>query len=153
MSEAWSKHLNAIQLRSLERIGELYLPAHDDLPGFAAIGCLEHVDVVLDEVHPDDRFALGLFLYVLRITPLFLLEKFIGMMDHHDRYPEPLAGVLRLLSLALKGIVMSVYYSGMTGSGMTGSGMTGSGMTGAWNRQANPLDVIEYAIHCEPDAH
>lgn len=138
MSDAWSKHFNGIQLRSLERIGELYLPAHDGLPGFSETGCLEHVDVVLDEVDPDDRMALGLFLYVLRLVPLFLLEKFIVMMNEHDKYPEPLAGVLRLLSLALKGIVMSLYYSGMTG---------------ALYRQQNPLDVVEYAPHCEPDAH
>lgn len=138
MSDAWSKHFNAIQLRSLERIGELYLPAHEGLPGFVDSGCLEHVDVVLDEVHPDDRMALGLFLYVMRITPLFLVEKFIIMMNHHDRYPETLAGLLRLLSLALKGIVMSLYYSGLSG---------------AWNKQANPLDVLEYSLHCEPDVH
>lgn len=138
MSDAWSKHFNAIQLRSLERIGELFLPAHDGLPGFAETGALEHVDVVLDEVHPDDRMALGLFLYVLRFTPLFLVEKFIGMMDQHHRYPEPLAGVLRLLSLALKGIVMSLYYSGLTG---------------AFARTQNPLDLLGFAPHCEPDGH
>lgn len=138
MSEAWSKHFNALQLRSIERIGELYLPAHEDLPGFSASGCLEHIDVVLDEVHPDDRMALGLFLYVMRFTPLFLVEKFIVMMNHHERYPEPLAGVLRLLSMALKGIVMSLYYSGMTG---------------ALYRQQNPLDVLDYSVHCEPDGH
>lgn len=138
MSEVWSKHFNAMQLRSLERFGELYLPAHEGLPGFVESGCLEHVDIVLDEVHSDDRAALGLFLYVMRFMPLFLVEKFIVMMNRHDRYPEPLAGVLRLLSLALKGIVMSLYYSGMTG---------------ALYKGVNPHDVLEYSLHCEPDAH
>ncbi len=143
MSEVWSKHFNSIQLRSLERIGELFLPAHDQLPGFAESGCLENVDIVLDEVHPDDRMALGLFLYVLRVTPLFLVGKFIGMMDTHQHYPEPIAGVLRLLNIALKGIVMSLYYSGLMGAGLSG----------ASGRIRNPLDVLDFAPHCEPDAH
>lgn len=138
MSSYWSKHFNGIQLRSIERLGDLYLPAFGGLPTFSDSGCLEHVDIVLDEVHPDDRTALGLLLYVLRLVPLFLLEKLITAMNHHDRYPELIAGPLRLVSLALKGIVMSLYYSGLTGGNYKGQ---------------TPHEVLEYALHCEPDVH
>lgn len=138
MSDYWSKHFNGIQLRTFERLGDLYLPAYEGLPSFTESGCLEHVDVVLDEVHPDDRMALGLLLYVLRLAPNLVLEKFIAAMNHHDRYPAIFAGILRLLNMALKGVVMSLYYSGMTGGSYKGQ---------------NPHQVLEYALHCEPDSH
>lgn len=136
MSEARSRHFNGFQLRTFERLGDLYLPAYDRMPSFSQSGCLEHIDILIDEIHPEDKMGLSLLLYVLRFCPTFLLEKLVNMMNHHDRYPALVAALLRLLNLALKGVVMSLYYSGMTGHNYAGP---------------KPFDVMEYSLHCEPD--
>lgn len=136
MAEYLSKHFNGIQLKSLERIGNQYIPGNGNLPRFSQTGCLEHVDVVLDEVDPGDRQLLGILLLVLRWMPAFLIEFLLDLMDQHHRYPEWIAGQLRLMSLALKGITMSLYYSGLRGA----------------NAQGNPVhEVMGYSLHCEPD--
>lgn len=136
MAEYHSNHLNAIQLKSLQRIGNLYIPGNGNLPPFSATACLEHLDVVLDEVDPGDVQLMGLLLLVLRWMPTFIIEMLLNLMDNHHRYPQWIAGPLRLMSLALKGITMSLYYSGLRGSQATGS---------------HVHQVMDYSLHCEPE--
>lgn len=131
-----SKHLNAFQLRSLERVGDLYIPGTSAMPSFAESGCLEYVDVVVDEVDPDDVFLMGILLLVLRMCPVFIIDFLLTLMDRHDRFPDLVAGPLRLMSLALKGVVMSLYYSGLRGSG---------------SQAPSVHQAMGYALHCEPD--
>lgn len=139
MAEFYSAHFNGIQLKSLERVGNLYIPGNGNLPAFSETGCLQHVDVVLDEVDPGDVQLLGILLLVLRWMPAFIIEFLMTLMDQHDRYPEWMAGPLRLISLALKGITMSLYYSGLQGSQQPGQS----------SRAVH--DVMGYSLHCEPD--
>ena len=136
MAELYSNYFNGIQLKSLERIGDHYMPGNGNLPAFSQTGCLKEVDVVLEQVDPDDRQLLGILLLALRWMPGFVIELLLTMMDQHHRYPEWIAGPLRLMSLALKGLTMSLYYSGLPGAGATGSGVH---------------EVMGYVLHCEPD--
>lgn len=131
-----SKHLNSIQLRSLERVGDLYIPGTNSMPSFAESGCLEYVDTVVDEVDPDDVFLMGILLLVLRLCPVFIIDFLLTLMDRHDRFPDLIAGPLRLMSLALKGVVMSLYYSGLRGGG---------------SQAQSVHEAMGYALHCEPD--
>ena len=132
----YSKHLNQIQLRSLARLGDYYIPGNGLMPSFTEAQCLQHVDVVLDEVEPDDVLLMGILLLVLRWMPGFVIEFLLAKMDHHHRYPEWLAGPLRLMSLALKGITMSLYYSGLPEPHGQGKSVH---------------QLMGYELHCEPD--
>ena len=136
MAEFTSHYFNGIQLKSLERLGNFYIPGNGNMPSFSDTGCLAEVDVVLAEVDPDDRTLLGFLLLVLRWMPGFMIAFLLNLMDRHDRYPEWMAGPLRLMSLALKGLTMSLYYSGLGGSGARGNAVH---------------DVMGYSLHCEPD--
>lgn len=136
MAEYHSNHFNGIQLKSLERVGNLYMPGNGRLPSFSQSACLEHVDIVLDEIDPGDRQLLGLLLLALRWMPLFIINFLLSLMDEHHKYPDLIAGPLRLMSLALKGITMSLYYSGLPASQGQGEAV---------------FDVMDYSLHCEPD--
>lgn len=137
MTNIQSNYFNGIQLTSLQRIGDLYAPANGCLPRFSDTGCIEYIDDVLESVEPDDVQLLGILLLVLRITPLFVINWLISAMDHHHRYPEFIAGGLRLISLGLKGVIMSLYYSGLKGSDSQVQGVH---------------DAMGYSLHCELDS-
>ena len=128
--------LNRLQRYSLNRLGNLYLPGDEQLPCFSDTGCIHFADDILGEIHPDDRRLLGLLLYVLVITPVFLLRLLLRMQDHPGRYPAIIATLLRLTSLATKGVVMSLYFSGLQPASVTGPTV---------------LERIDYHLHCEPD--
>ncbi len=136
MVDTYSRHLNSVALKSLERIGDLYIPGTDKMPSFSQVGCLEYVDVVLDEIDPDDLQLLAILLLALRWMPSPVIELLMSMMDRHHQYPEPVAGLLRLISLALKGVTMSLYYSGLQSEPSQESRVHGA---------------MGYHLHCEPD--
>lgn len=132
---ASSNWLSPLQLRSLERLGDLYLPGTETLPAFSATGSIAHVDVVLEGVDRDDIRGLAALLVMLRFTPVVLIRLLLRLLDRHHRFPPPLAGVLRLLNLGLKGPVMTLYYSGLGASGESSGVHEGMG----------------FALYCEPD--
>lgn len=132
-----SKHLSPFHLNSLARLGDLYIPGTERLPSFSQSGCLQHLDIVLDGLHPDDLVAVRWLLVGLRCLPKWVLRKLLSMMDRHDRYSEWIATPLRLVSLAIKGLVMSLYYSGLPTDE---------------SQSPTVLDRIGYSLHCEPDS-
>lgn len=131
-----TKHLSRFQLASLIRLGDLYIPGTEKLPCFSKSQCLQHLDVVMDGLHPDDIAGVRWLLVALRFVPKFMLRKLMSMMDHHDQYPEWVACPLRLVNLAFKGLVMSLYYSGLPVEG---------------NQLPGVLEKIGYQLHCEMD--
>lgn len=135
MSGVQSKHLSATQLRALERLGDIYLPGTEKLPSFCASGSLAQIDVVLEGVDRNDLRGLGQLLLMLRWMPTLVLRLLLRAIDRHHRFPPPLAGILRLFNLALKGVVMSLYYSGLA------EGESRSGVH----------EAMQFALHCEPD--
>lgn len=132
-----TKHLSGFQLKSLLRLGDLYIPGTDRLPSFSQSKCLQHLDVVMDGLHPDDVAGVRLLLVVLRFVPKFALRRLMSMMDRHDQYPEWVACPLRLVNLAFKGLVMSLYYSGLPIDG---------------SQSPTVLEQIGYQLHCEMDS-
>lgn len=141
MDNVHSDYFNKIQLASLQRIGDLYAPGNGCLPRFSDTGCIEHVDDVLESVEPDDVQLLGVLLFVLRFVPLFMISWLVTAMNNHHRYPELIAGLLRLISLGLKGVIMSLYYSGLQGAGQASN-----------NRTQGVHDAMGYSLHCESDS-
>ena len=136
MAEPHSRYLRAHQLRSLNRIGDLYLPGTDTMPRFSATGCSDHVDHLLASIPEEDRRGLALLLSMLRFMPRLVLRMLLWTLDRHHRFPGLLAAVPRLLNLALKGTVMTLYFSGMNGED---------------GRGADVHAAMDYSLHCEPD--
>lgn len=135
MSRIQSKHLSATQLRALERLGDIYLPGTEKMPSFTVSGSLAQIDVVLEGVDQDDLRGLAWLLLMLRWMPTVVLRLLLRAIDRHHRFPPPLAGILRLLNLAFKGVVMSLYYSGLA------EGDSSSGVH----------EAMQFELHCEPD--
>lgn len=136
MAETHSRYLRAHQVRSLNRIGDVYLPGTDSMPRFSATGCTDHVDVLLESIPEEDRRGLALLLSVLLVLPRVLLRMLLWTLDRHHRFPGPLATPPRLLNLALKGTVMALYFSGMNGED---------------GRGADVHAAMDFSLHCEPD--
>jgi hypothetical protein len=115
-----SVYFNKAQLRALERLGNLMLPRSGDYPSFAELGCLAHIDEIAAWIPDSDRADLGLLLNLLALMPDFGLRGLIQLVQNPDRWPEGLAAVLRQIDTGLRGIIMSLYYSGRKGPAWTG---------------------------------
>lgn len=126
-----TRQLSRTQLRGLKRLGDAYLPGDEQLPSFTELGCAAHVDTILDEMPADDRRSLKLLLGVLAFTPRVLVIALAWCLEAAPHVPGPLGGPLRFLRMGLKGLVLTLYYSGRRGPGYTGR---------------TPLEVLGYRV-------
>jgi len=119
------------QFRGLVRLGDVYLPGDEDLPSFSTCGCAEHADQVLSQLPPSDRGDLQSLLAVLGTVPQFLVTAFVRLIESGDRFPSILGDTLRFAQMGIKGLVLTLYYSGLTGSDYRGP---------------SSLDVLDYRV-------
>lgn len=115
MSEHFSSYLSKAQCKAIVRLGNLMLPRNQEFPSFGELGCIEHIDEVVTYLPQSDLNDLKMLLSVLAIKPRFALKLLIKLMSHPDKWPVELASVLRQMDTGLRGIVMSLYYSGRKG--------------------------------------
>lgn len=134
---AQSRYLGLRQLRALERLGDILLPGYGDMPRFSETGSLAHVDELLAAAPAADVRDLRLLLTVLAWMPDWALRALLNLIERRERLPNLLAAPLRLLNLGLKGVLLSLYYSGLPGP---------------YSQGPSVLDIMEYQLNCEPQS-
>jgi aldehyde dehydrogenase (NAD+) len=72
---------------------------------------------MLPFMNDSDRQGVTALLSLIRFLPRPAVRAIVWLADHHRSVPEPLAGVLRLLNIGVKGVVMTLYYSGIDDAG------------------------------------
>ena len=115
-----TKHMQSRHLLALQKIGDIYCPTHKDLPSFSELGVIEHIDQVVGPLPPNDLKDLKLLLFLLSFLPSFLLKGFVWLVERAPSFPTALGAVLRMIRFGLRGIILSLYYSGLKGSNFTG---------------------------------
>jgi hypothetical protein len=110
-----SDYLSSRQLRSIDRLGDLMLPRSDEFPAFSELGCIDFIDEIVAWLPDSDLADLKLLLNLLSTMPDAALKALIKQMLQPDSWPEALASTLRQLDTGLRGIIMSLYYSGRKG--------------------------------------
>ncbi|PIQ26610.1 hypothetical protein COW36_01390 [bacterium (Candidatus Blackallbacteria) CG17_big_fil_post_rev_8_21_14_2_50_48_46] len=115
-----SQYLNKTQLKGLVRLGRLMLPHSGEFPSFQELGCIEHIDEIAAYIPETDLADLKMLLTLLALMPTPGLKGLIRMMQSPDAWPESVASTLRQMDTGLRGIIMSLYYSGRKGSRYSG---------------------------------
>lgn len=127
-----SRILSERAVRAFERIGDLMLPRDRDLPSFAELGCIEHIDLVVENAPQEDVGALNALLWVLSFFPTPLLRGFVWLVARGPSWPGALGDFFRQLDTGLRSVVVTLYFSGKSGRGYTGK---------------TPLDVIDFHVN------
>ncbi|MEW6368188.1 MAG: hypothetical protein AB1714_26465 [Acidobacteriota bacterium] len=115
-----STYLTARQLAGLMRAGEILAPGDADLPSFSRLGCIEHVDRILEYMGDKDLADFGSLMGVFAWLPGPVLRSILWLMTKNQSMPGSLGFNLRMLELGVKGVVMTLYYSGLSGAGFQG---------------------------------
>lgn len=108
MTSHW---LSPAQLAGLVKVGDVLVPGDGDLPSLSASGCAAAADRLIAHLSPRDRDGVRFLLGVFRWLPRPVLRAIFSITSRHKVVPEPLARVLRLLNLGVKGVVMTLYWS------------------------------------------
>ena len=115
-----SAYLSPRALRGLNRIGDIICPRHEEYPAFSELGCIVHVDRVVENAPPDDVKQLDSFLALMATMPTFVLRFVVWLAGTGDAWPDAIGSQLRLLGLGLRSVVITLYYSGEKGPDYAG---------------------------------
>jgi hypothetical protein len=110
-----SAFLANAEISALERVGDIYIPGDATYPSFSALGCMEHVDLLLESTEPADLKRLRMLLRVLGVAPTSMIRWMIRRGENAYSQPGVLAGLFREFEFGLGGLVKSLYFSGRRG--------------------------------------
>jgi len=106
--------VSRIQLRGLIKLASVILPKNQDLPDFSEIGPEKLINGMIDYMYPDDRGAILVLLKGFAFMPRFLIRFIIRVIVGGSRWRGMAGAVFRMLQIALKGLVFTIYYSDFT---------------------------------------
>lgn len=109
--------LSAVQQRGLRRLGDVIIPGDDLLPSFSASGVGNEVDRMLEWMYDSDRSAIQTVLATCAVLPAPAIRALVLLTEKAESAPEPAAAALRMAGVGIKGLIVSLYYSGLDRGG------------------------------------
>ena len=100
------------QKKGLNKIGDVYCPGDGDFFSFTKSRSAELAPRMLENLPDQDRKDLLLLLTVISFLPNLFVRGLVVILERVTDLPTPVGALLRMMQLGLKGIVMSLYYSG-----------------------------------------
>ncbi len=110
-----SQILNKRQIKAVNKLGEIMCPHYEGFPSFTELDAVSSVDTVLGELPEGDLSDLKLLLTVLSFMPKSVLTAILLMLNRLQNLGGPIGPTLRMIRFGLRGIVFSLYYSGISG--------------------------------------
>ncbi len=74
------------------------------------------MDTVLSELPVQDLNDLRMLLTILSLAPTFCLRGLLRFLELTHNFPGPVGALIRMVRFGLRGIVISLYYSGRRGA-------------------------------------
>lgn len=99
------------QRKGLARLGDVVIPGDDRCPSFSESGADAGIDDMLPYMHEADRRSLLSLLQVCAVLPAPMIRVLVATSSAADKAPAPLAALLRLANIGIKGVVHSLYWS------------------------------------------
>lgn len=106
-----SRILSGLQQKAIMKIGNVYCPKHPELPAFKDVKPLERIDILLEEIPPQDLKDLQLLLSVLGVLPSFVIWLVVFIIENGKDLPTPMGALIRMIRFGFRGIIFSLYYS------------------------------------------
>lgn len=106
-----SKHLSSRQIKGLNKLGNALIPGDDEFPRFSKTGCVSEVDRLLDYMPAQDLSDLKMLLTIFGWIPGFVVAWIMKILEFFYNL-NLLLPILRLIRIGVRGLVMSLYYSG-----------------------------------------
>lgn len=100
------------------KLGDVVIPGDAELPAFSRAGLADEIGRMLPYMHESDRSGLIMLLGVCGRLPKFGVRAIVALASAWRRAPEPIACVLRMANLGIKGVVHSLYWSDLHQQGI-----------------------------------
>ena len=106
--------LKKSHIKGMYKLGKVIIPEHPDFPSFKELESEKYINRMIDYMYPDDRGALMILLSIFSVLPLFFINWIMLFVDWGAGIKGAAGAAFRMLQIALKGIVFTIYYSDFT---------------------------------------
>ena len=101
-------------IKGMLKLGSVMLPTSDKFPDFKSINPEKYMNRMIDYMYEDDRGALLIILQILAISPRFIIKGLLNLIVWGSTWNGMAGAPFRMLQVALKGIIFTIYYSDLT---------------------------------------
>lgn len=108
-----SKHFNARQISGVLQLGDAVIPGDKRFPRFSETEFVREIDRMLDYMESADRDGLGLLMNLFSVTPKWCIRLILKLCEFEQKLPQSIGTPFRLIQLGLKGVIFTLYYSGI----------------------------------------
>lgn len=108
-----SKHLNPCAIKGLTKVADVSIPGNKLMPKFSETSFIQQIDRMLDPMPKEDVEGLNILLAIFRYLPSFCLKALLLFLEMHDKLPDFLGSPMRMVDIALKGLVRTLYFSNL----------------------------------------
>jgi aldehyde dehydrogenase (NAD+) len=102
-----------LSLFGLKKAGDIVLPGGDDFPRFSETNFLDHFGRISHYMTPDDREGFKLLTALMGLMPSFAIRLMLEVVSNDRFMPGPIAALFRQINVGVKGVLFSMYYSGL----------------------------------------
>ena len=106
--------ITPIHLKGALRLGSVILPGNNGFPEFHEVQPAKYMGRMIDYMYEDDREAILIILKLLAYLPKFLIKGLLYLIETGSKWNGKFGAPFRMISIALKGLVFTIYYSDMT---------------------------------------
>ncbi len=106
--------LTKSHLKGVKKLGRVVIPDNSDFPAFEQIQAEKYLNRMIDYMYDDDRSAILVILKLFSIMPLFKIRWTMSLIESGAKWKGMPGAPFRMLQIALKGLIFTVYYSDMT---------------------------------------
>ncbi len=101
-------------LKGMYKLGKVIIAEHPDFPDFKDVESEKHINRMIDYMYDDDRGPILIILSLFSILPTFIIKWKMSFIDWGAKWKGAPGAVFRMLQIALKGLIFTIYYSDPT---------------------------------------
>jgi len=101
-------------LKGMFKLAAVVLPGESKLTDFKSVHPEQHINGMIDYMYPDDRGAILVLLKIFAIVPKFFIRGLMNMVEACAKWEGSAGAVFRMLQIALKGLIFTLYYADFT---------------------------------------
>jgi len=101
-------------IKGLYKLGKVVVSDFPGFPTFAETQPQKHINGMVDYMYEDDRSAILIILSLFSVLPLFVIRWKMLFIDWGAKWKGASGAVFKMLQIALKGLIFTLYYSDFT---------------------------------------
>jgi hypothetical protein len=101
-------------IKGLYKLGKVIIPDYPGFPAFIEVEPQKHINKMVDYMYEDDRSAILIILALFSFLPPFIIKWKMMFIDWGAKWKGAPGAVFKMLQIALKGLVFTLYYTDFT---------------------------------------